>query len=179
MTVIYLILILTGAVVFDLSFDKIPNRYLIAGFLFLTVQRIGEVGFGGIGLTIVTCFIPLILLFPLFVLGLMGGGDIKCILLTCLCFSVRGVILTLVVSLFIAGIISIAKLIRFKFHGDEFANLIRYLIKTTAEIRMHGVSAADESQLFIRMDGISVKERGIHFSLPVLLAAIVITWGSL
>lgn len=173
MTVIYLLLIVTGAVVFDLSTDTIPNKYLIAGFIFLSFQKIIEVGTVGFGVGVLSGVMPMVILFPLFVLGLMGGGDIKLIGIIGFYLPIDKLMIVLAVSVFVAGFISIVKLIRFGIHGDCISGLMQYLIEKATVVGMQGVLAAmDES--YIRMEAEEVTERGIHFSVPLLAAVILV-----
>lgn len=171
-----MILILTGAVIFDLFTDKIPNRYLLSGFLFLLIQRLTEGGISGIGRTIISLFFILCISLPFFALGTVGGGDIKCLCLAGLFFPVSRMVIILCLALLVGAAEGIVKLIRYRSCGGGFRYLIRFLLKTVREIRMHGVTAVDESYI-VGMGTEEVRERGIHFSLPILISVLMAVWG--
>ncbi len=171
-----MLLILTGAVIFDLAYDRIPNRYLIAGFMFLTYQNLVNSGIAGTGKALLTCLLPFLVMFPLFALGLFGAGDIKCLCLTGLVFPPHKVMTILFAAIIVGSFIGVAKLIRYGFHGGEFVNLMRYLIKKCLNF---GMQNAAESISYVSMGRESVRERGIHFSLPILVATAAVTWSVL
>ena len=65
------------AVYLDLTTAKFPNRmflyYLGANLLFVLVLR----GFGGVGVSLITMGAAVLLLTPIYLVRMVGGGDIK------------------------------------------------------------------------------------------------------
>lgn len=113
---------LVMAVMEDFREMKISNRLIASGLVFGLAARIMGEGSAGVVHFLVNISIPVILLFLLFQMRVLGAGDIKI-------FSVVGGFLTvvqllhvMVVAFFAAGMIGVAKLVYLKKTTGRFGN---------------------------------------------------------
>ncbi len=167
-----LVLILTAAAVFDLRTDKIPNWYIISASGLLLIQKIVlDQGFDFIG-TFFSVLFPILILFPLFVLGLFGAADIKLLAMTGICFSFKDVMIIFVFSLFAGLIIGLVKAVRYRSFGERFKYLFRFAKNMFIRLRMRDMDVLNEPY-FETLDKEMLKKGSIHFSLPILLGVII------
>lgn len=106
-----LLTFLVIAVVMDFIEWRISNRLICAGFIWgLALRMMGE-GSAGIVRFLVNISIPVILLFLLFQLRVLGAGDIKLFSMAGGFLSTRQLIYLMVTSFLVAAVIGIGKLI--------------------------------------------------------------------
>lgn len=165
-------MILSGAVVFDFRIDKIPNPYIITGVLVLLTQQIVSNQNIDLIKTLISVIIPIIILLPLFILGFLGGGDIKLIAMIGFCMELREVLLIFIMAVFIGAVGGLLKGIFNKSIFNGLKLLTIYLKKSIATISVEKkipdityLELANKDQL---------KKNGIHFSAPILLATTIL-----
>ena len=91
---------MTGACGFDFCTDKIPNWYIMTGFVILLVLKIQYFGPKILFWTLTEIILVNLIFFPLYILGLFGGADIKLLGLLAIVCSVKEVMIIFVAALF-------------------------------------------------------------------------------
>lgn len=159
----------------DLKTGKISNLYLLSAAGLLIVYRIGTCGkIDYVGM-LVSAVVPVIILFPLFLLGLLGAGDLKCLMLFGLYgLQLKEVFVIFVFSIAFAAVIGIGKIIKYKNLRTDFTRLFRF-INRLANSRFANLSARDMSYID-GLDERAKKESGIRFSVPILLGTMIYFW---
>lgn len=111
MKVLLSLTLLSIAVVADLQSFRISNRLIVSGFVSGFFLQVLELGMKGIGVFLLNVSIPVILFYLLFLIHVLGAGDIKL-------FSVIGGIwgfqvlyCTIVVSFLVGAALSLGKLL--------------------------------------------------------------------
>lgn len=117
-----LVFMLAIACYCDYRRRKIPNALLLVMFLYGFGQQIMEEGGGGIGF-IVRCVSILLLLYPLFQIGAIGAGDVKLYGICGGYLPSEKFLFFFFVSLLIAAMISLLKMI----YEGNMIERIRYL----------------------------------------------------
>lgn len=144
----------------DYRYDKICNWLIGIGLAAgISYRLIAE---GGYGAAACLCGwgVVFFLTFPLFVLGMIGAGDIKLFMVCAGFLGWRGGIVFLFFSFLIGAFFSILKMIYHK----NMMNCIRCLAVYIREVFM-------TSQWLLYEKG--TKEKSIHLSGPVLLALLM------
>ena len=169
---ILLVLILSGAVIFDFYTDQIPNPYIITGVLVLLTQQVIRNQNIDIIKTLISVIIPIIILLPLFVLGFFGGGDIKLFAMIALYLELREVLLIFIVAVLIGAIGGLIKGIINKslFNGLKF--LVLFLKRSITALSVEK-KIPDITYLELA-NSEHIKKNGIHFSAPILLATVLV-----
>jgi prepilin peptidase CpaA len=112
MTHLVLFLLLAGAVFTDQRSHKIYNRWLlpggIAGIL-LSFIRCGPVGLRE---ALISAFLAFVILFPVYLFGGIGAGDVKLFAAVSTCLSFEDVFLCIFCSFLVAGVISIIRILQ-------------------------------------------------------------------
>jgi len=172
-----LVLILIGAVAFDISTDKIPNWYIGLSSAALLVQRFFLTGGSDIIGTFLSVIFPILILFPLFIFGLLGAADIKLFAMLGICFSLKEGFVIFTLSLIAGLLIGIIKAIINRSFGERFGFLYRFTQNLIRKICAKDTQILEESYMD-SLDKKELKKGSIHFSLPILIAVIIrITGG--
>lgn len=149
-----LVFMLAVACFCDYWKKKIPNVLLLAMFLFGLGQQIPENGGGGGILFAVRCVGVWLVLYPLFQIGAMGAGDVKLYGICGGCLPGEKFLFFFFVSLLIAALISLLKMIyegnmieRLRYFGDYVFSVlstgqIRLYIENERERRKAGICLA-------------------------------------
>lgn len=109
-----LIVLITSSAYFDLVSKRIPNYLTITGIILGIIINIYSYGLQGFGFGLYGAFIGLLILLIPFILGGMGGGDVKLMAAIGALKGWRFVLLTTVYSGLVGGIIIIIVLIKQK-----------------------------------------------------------------
>lgn len=155
----------TVAAVMDLHQGKVKNSWILFGWSTgVTYQMITQ-GWPGIWQFLYSSMIPIIILFPLFCFRMLGPGDIKL-------FSALGGIMGLgpilnciFISFFLGGIISFGILLSsgtLSSRLRHFAAYIHNILKTKQISPYYNPGQQPEN---------------IHFTVPILLGAILYSGG--
>lgn len=168
-----LILILTIAMGFDFCTDKIPNELIyigISGWLLVLMQ---EGDWTIFYLAAIQMLIAFLLTYPLFMMGALGAGDIK-LLMVCACYLNGKPIVPCVVASFIIGAaFGVVRL----WVEDIWEERFRYFAGYIEEIIKQKRWILYEEELLqnIRLaKGIGqIPKHRIHFSLPIFLGVVL------
>lgn len=183
MCIIFVILILLmPAVIMDFFFDKIYNEWILVLFMAGTSYAVWNEGMEGAFKALVSMTIPFFLLYPLFMIGVMGGGDVKLLSAVGSFFTAKEIFICVLVSFLLGAIFSLLKMAADK----NFLQRLRYLLSyvcdvfTSKEWKLYEIQK-NEFMHKNKLEEIKArKERNkgkIHFALPVLLSVMLIKGG--
>lgn len=165
-----LFIILIVAVIMDMLFDKIYNEWIlvsiVAGLSFAAWQG-GRTGLLG---AVISMIIPIIILYPLFMIGGLGAGDIKLLAAVGCFLTSRETITCLGISFLIGAALSLLKMIAER----NFLQRMRYLLSYILDVFKSGEWKFYEQDIKERK---SRKEGKIHFALPILLSVVLYKGG--
>lgn len=179
---IVLLLILLAAVYTDYRQNRIPNWMIIFGmisgllisFLHGGLELFCE-GLGGM-------ILPVILLYPAFVIGGLGAGDLKLFAVVGSYLGIKGITISFMIAFVIGAIISLVKMIRF----HNFKERIYYFFSYMADIFLRGkwrlYELTDPQALDERKavdDSLDFPKHKIHFALPIFLGVVIYIGGIL
>lgn len=160
----------------DVATDKIPNWYILLASMALLTQKIilnqGMDFFIG---TLFSVLFPVLILFPLFVLGLFGGADIKLFGMLGICFSFKDVMIIFAFSLFAGLIIGLIKVLITHSFGERFKYLFTYFKNLFVGISMKKIDVLDIS-FMETLDKETLSRGSVHYSLPILIATVTVAF---
>lgn len=177
---IVLLLILLAAVYTDYRQGRIPNWIILFGVIsgLLISFLHGGIGFflealGGM-------FLPVVLLYPAFVIGGLGAGDLKLFAVVGSYLGIKGVLISLIIAFVVGAIVSLVKMIRF----HNFKERIYYFFSYVTDIFFKGKWKLYEMTEGETSDGRDTTENSldfpkhkIHFALSILLGVVVYVGG--
>lgn len=155
------------AVYSDIRFGKIYNWQVLLGIAAGVVFRYYESGPPGIVNGALSFCIPVILLFPLFCIGTLGGGDVKLLAAAAIFLTPTQTILFLGVAFLTGAVEALLKMIRERNFFERFRYLMSYI---------HDVFTTNQWKIYEEAKNQSDKEitrHKIHFAVPVLISALV------
>jgi len=134
MTVIFavktlsLIVILSLALYHDIKEQKIKNAVTLPGAVFGFLLNIVEGGVNGSVFSLKGWIVPVLLLIVLYLINVMGAGDIKLFAAIGAIMGVRFAVGTIVFSIYIGGLIAIVLLLVRKRFLSRMSFLLNYLL---------------------------------------------------
>ncbi len=177
-----LLLILMAAVYTDYRQNRIPNWIIIFG---VSSGLLISLIHGGIGMLCEGLFgmlLPVIILYPIFMIGGLGAGDLKLFAVAGSYLGIKGITISFVIAFVIGAIISLVKMMCF----HNFKERIYYFFSYMVDLFLRG-----KWRLYEMTDGQAPYEDGsvdessdfpkhkIHFALPIFLGVIVYVGGVL
>ncbi|MDE5802978.1 MAG: prepilin peptidase [Lachnospiraceae bacterium] len=152
-----LLLWLVPACFFDYRKDKIPNALILTGLLLACGYQAAQ---NSIGLLCVRILLVLILLYPLYMLGMLGAGDVK---LYCMSAAFLAEKDCLIFFSFSLSLSAAAALLKMLFLGN-LRERIHYFCLYVADVAKNG-------KLLFYQNGIvfEKKKSGLHMTGPMLL----------
>ncbi len=165
-----LLLFLSVAAATDLFFDKIYNEWILLAILTGLSYALQSGGTSGLTGALAAMSVPVCLLYPLFMIGCLGAGDIKLLAAVGCFLPIKETMACLGISFFIGAVFSLAKMIAER----NFLLRIRYLISYICD-----VAGSGEWKLYEEDAGEARerRKRKIHFALPVLLGVLFYKGG--
>lgn len=164
---VVLVLLLFLAAVLDVYRGKIPNILMITGYCYGLIRL---VYYQDILKSIPGILFPLIVLYPLYKIGVMGAGDIKL-------FSMIGFYLTFMETIFciftafiLAALVSVLSFIRYKNFLERMTYLFSYLKEClfTGHFRYYYLDSKGK-QISHSMESKSK----IHLAVPIFLSVLL------
>lgn len=150
----------------DIKYHKIPNKLLIVGVVSSWVSKFWEEGFIGLGMCLGCMIIPFLLLFPLFVMRMIGAGDIKLLCMIAFVMKPGQIIYLLLYACLIGGIWAIIKMIWNKSFIKRFLYLKNYVTRR--------VMIGEREKYFSKEEGY---RDTISFALPIGLSYLLYLGG--
>ena len=153
------------AVYYDIRTYKIPNRFILLGYLFSCFFQLKN-GIAGFREFFIGASLPIISLVFLQRMGVIGGGDVKLLSVVGSFFGRKEGIYSLILSFIFGAILSLFFLIQrgvLKTRIRFFLDYIQTVVHTGKWIPYYQIAK----------DGYSGT---IHFSIAVLAAVLVLLW---
>ena len=147
------------AVCMDLKSMKISNRLILLGIILSLVRRFFCEETGGVLTGLFLIFIPVILLYLLFLVGALGAGDIKLFSLIGGFVNLKELLWCIVFAFIFGGLLSIGKMLYSGTFFPSIQNVIKYFCGL-----FRGNRGPYQPQ--------SMEKGRIHFSLAILLGLV-------
>ncbi len=160
-----LVVFTTAAVCMDLDREKIDNRWILLGWISGLVYQIQKSGLVGMGMFFSGAMIPVLLLYVLFRLRMIGAGDIKLLSVVGGFMGPRSSLICLGLSLVFGAIISLAILIL----CGNFKSRLRYFTEYFIQF------STTKKSIPYMVKGSRMEH--IHFSVPVLMSVLMYVGG--
>jgi prepilin peptidase CpaA len=147
----------------DLKTDHIPNGFLLLGcILGLSCSFWTD---RSLWLSLVSCFLAFLLLYPFFKIGAMGAGDIKLFIMIGTFCEVKEEMAILAGSFVIGAVFAVVKLLVEHNGSERLRCLLRYLSEVirNGQWKLYGEN--------LQQDKGSDSRNKIHFSVPILFSA--------
>ncbi len=166
-----LLLFLLIAVFTDHKWGKIYNGQVVIGIFLGVGYRIFMLGPPAVWEGILSFLIPVVLLFPLFRIGTLGGGDIKLLAVAALFLTPYQTILFLGVTFFFGAVGALFKMIKERNFAERFSYLMSYVcdVITTNNWKLYEDAKKQSKEELYR--------HKIHFALPVFVSALIHAGG--
>ncbi len=183
MCIIFVIFILLmAAVVMDFFFDKIYNEWILVLFVTGMSYTTWSGGFEGFIKALVSMAIPFFLLYPLFMIGVIGAGDVKLLSVMGSFFTVREIFICVLVSFLLGAVFSLLKMAAER----NFLQRLRYLLSYVCDVfktKEWKLYETQKNEFTQGNEPKAIKERKernkakIHFALPIMLSVMLLKGG--
>lgn len=170
MCIIILFLVLTVAAITDLLFDKIYNEWLLGAMAAGLCYAVWKDGAAGLLRALVSMTIPFALLYPLFIIGGLGAGDVKLLSVVGCFLTIKESIWCLGLSFLLGAAISLLKMTVERNFLERMKYFLSYVVDVfnSGEWKLYEEDGRDRKKR---------KEGKIHFSVPVLLGMVIYKGG--
>lgn len=165
-----LLMILVVAVIMDMSLDKIYNEWILVGIVAGLIGAVWKNGEQGFLLAVMSMTVPVFILYPLFMIGSLGAGDIKLLAVTGCFLTLRETFLCIGISFVVGAVLSLLKMLAER----NFLQRMRYLLSYIHDVFQSGEWKFYEEDIGDRRRR---HEGRIHFALPILLGVIICKGG--
>lgn len=161
---IFLLLILLLAVIWDFYKGKIPNILILTGVLTGTIFLVYQYGMKEILSHIPGILFPIILLFPLYKIGTLGAGDLKLFSILGFYFTFFETLFCMFTAFWVGAIISLFVLLWRKNLQERIWYFLNFLKEcfSGGQFQYYYLNSNEEKD---------VKSK-IHFSLPIFISVI-------
>ncbi|MCR5666698.1 MAG: A24 family peptidase [Eubacterium sp.] len=153
-------LLLSGAVITDLKAERIDHAIILGGLCCGFVYQYSLYGGLGILYFLGNILVPIILLFPLFIMRALGAGDLKLFAVVGAFVGFTGLIHCMMVSFVLAAVFCCWKLIKNKNGWTRIAYFFEYL---------RGAVLSKSIPVYDR----GGRENLIHFSVFILFGYVI------
>ena len=167
----FLFILLATAVVYDFVSEKIPNYLIVIGLFAGVVYRLIFCRDAAVGKIFFDLFFPFFLFFIFFVIKAFGAGDIKLLMICGVFLGTSDNLWCIALALAAAAMIGLVRLLIHKTLLTRFGSLFRYFKK----LALHYKYRNGEIEPYLageRLRGFGK----IHFSLPILIGAVMTVW---
>lgn len=155
----------------DIKKFKIPNACILAGTItgILMTILLGQKTF--ILLQLKNMFLIFVLLYPFFLIKGLGAGDIKLLMMSAFYMKSDELFKYIALTIIIAGVISIVKMIIYKESRERLKYLIAYICKTAMTI---SAGVVDKYEISYSED-LEIRAKSvIRLSVPALISTLII-----
>ena len=164
---VILILLLSVAVVFDFTGERIPNALIAIGTLCGLYYRLGILRETSVGRILLDYIFPLLLFFLFFAVKAMGAGDIKLFMVCGLFFGTAKNLWCIGLAVSIAAMVGIVRLLIHKRLRLRVVSLFRYF----TELMNHLRAGNREMKPYIVKEHLEGMAK-IHMAMPIFLGAV-------
>ena len=173
---IALLMILIAAVYTDYRQNRIPNWIIVFGLIsgcFISYM------YGGIGMLLeglLGMVLPIVLLYPVFVIGGMGAGDLKLFAVVGSYLGIKGITISFVSAFIVGATISLMKMMCF----HNFKERIYYFFSYLSDLFLEGKwQLYETSKGQASEESLEFPKHKIHFALPIFLGVAIYLGGIL
>lgn len=168
--ILVLLLFLVVAVIMDFLFDKICNEWILLLLVTGTSYSIWQGGVYGLIWALLSMAVPAAVLYPLFMTGGLGAGDVKLLAVIGSFLKGRDIIICMAVSFLIGAVFSLLKMAAER----NFLQRMQYLLSY-----LHDVFKSGSFKLYAQeiQDRKERKKGKIHFALPVFISVMLFAGG--
>ena len=163
-----LCVLLSAVCLMDYHSHRIPNRLILVILLYGLGYRYWDTGGGGLAAYLLIGTAVFLLMYPLFKIGVIGAGDVKLFSVTAGYLSWQKSFCFLFISLLIAAMISICKLVKERSGRERCQYLGSYLIQ---------VGTAGHFKMYFD-DCTQARKAGICLAGPVLISLLLHMGGA-
>lgn len=154
----------------DFQHDKIYNEWILVSIMTGMSYCVWTQGIEGVPRALLSIAIPFMVLYPLFMIGVLGAGDIKLLAAMGCFFTLRQIVICLITAFLIGAVFSLLKLMA----EGNFLQRMEYLLSYVHDVFQCGEWKLYESEI---QESKMKNEGKIHFALPVLLSVMLIRGG--
>lgn len=166
--VIVLIVLLVIACFMDYKYGKIYNFLIIAGMVAGCVHCIYQNGMKGILVWLGLFLLPVLITYPLYMIGVFGAGDVKLLAVAGGFLSFRSCFWFIFVSFLIGAVLSLVKML----YERNLKERICYFISYVWELCCLGGVRLYHSREMIG-EQFDKKKQKIHFAGPILCSVLL------
>lgn len=150
------------AVVIDIKSYRIPNWLILAGWIMGISKAYLEQGLEGSVVSALRGFLPIVLLFPLFLMKGLGAGDIKLLSVVGTFLQHREFMMCFLVSFLLGGLLAAAKMI-----------YCRNLLERAAHFREYVEKIKEKKKVLPYWKTVPDKRGVMHFSIPICMSVLL------
>lgn len=132
-----LCLLLLAVCIVDYMSTRIPNGMILLTAAVGVCCCYRDNGAAGAGVYFIVCLLVLFILYPLFMIGAIGAGDVKLYAVTAGFFSGRAIFSFLITSLLIAAIFSLIKILKERNGRERLYYFCSYLAEVFRVRKWH------------------------------------------
>lgn len=165
-----MLLLVGAAVIMDFLFDKISNECI----LLLIMTGLSYTAWKGSTkdflLALLSMTVPVLVLYPVFMIGGLGAGDIKLFAAIGCFLPGRSMLICLILSFLIAAFFSLLKMAA----QHDFLQRMQYLLSY-----LHDVFTTGSWELYAQdISDHKIRKKGkVHFALPVFISVMLFAGG--
>lgn len=163
---VVLVLLLLIAAISDFYRGKVPNAVVVTGCFYGTFCLVYDSNF-------IKCIpgilFPIVILYPLYKIGVIGAGDIKLFFMTGFYFPFMKQILCIFTAFILGAIISVISFIRYDNFPERMTYLFSYLKEcfNVKEFRYYYLDSEGK-----RISGSMESKSKIHFAIPIFISVL-------
>lgn len=162
--------IFTLALASDMSTGRIPNHLFVIGMISAQIWAVVNHSVGWALIQLLSGGLLIVLLFPLFMIGCIGAGDVKLMAILPSFFGLQTGLRIIILSFIIAAVIGAIKLLFGHILLDQLISFIFYL-KSVYQTKT--ITKYDKPSV----RGCNIADNQIHFSLPLFIGVMTYLGG--
>ena len=161
LTILLLTAVSLPALIFDVTTGKIPNLLTFAGLGAGILTAVITGGPAALPACLAGIFLPFLLLWPLFVLRMMGGGDIKLLMALGGLTGYPGIVRLCVFSVLAGSVLAVGRMLTTKSFASRLRRFTNYIRDMAATDRLS------------RYPGTGDREARLPFAAPVFMGTVL------
>lgn len=168
---IVLVLLLLLTAVWDFYKGKIPNVFIISGCCYGMIRLLY---YGNILKHIPGIIFPVLVLFPLYKIGVMGAGDLKLLSVLGFYFPFSELIFCIFMAFLLGAFLSLFSLIRYENFYERMTYLFSYLKECfcLGHFRYYYLNSGENQDLDSGQE-----HSKIHFAVPIFISVVLHVGG--
>lgn len=161
----FLLFLSAGALCCDLFLQKVPNLWIFLGILLGFSYQIFQNGFFGLLFSLKNFFLPILILFPLFIFHAMGAGDLKLFGTLGIFLNFSDVFSLIAFSFFIGALISCLLFLSSAYFLERISYFFSYISDIFSKKQIHPYMKSGN------------RPEHFHFTVPIFLATLLLIGG--